>query len=61
MGEYFEKALQNFVKNFAAGGAVIAYHKRGLSPEEIKDKLDFPLSVEEIQKIIDIEENNTEK
>ena len=55
MSEYFEKALQNFVKNFAAGGAIMAYHKKGLTPEEIKEKLDFPMSIEEIRKIIDQE------
>lgn len=52
MSEYFDKALQNFVKNFAAGGAILAYHKKGLTPEQIKKKLDFPMSTEEIKKII---------
>lgn len=57
MSEYFEKALQNFVKNFASGGAILAYHKKGLRPEEIKEKLDFPMSIEEIERIIEQENN----
>lgn len=52
MNEYFNEALRNFTRNFASGGAVLAYHKKGLTPEQIKQKLDFPLSIEEIEKII---------
>ncbi len=53
MSEYFDIALQNFVKNFASGGAILAYHKKGLTPEQIKEKLDFPMSIEDIKRIID--------
>ena len=50
--DLFNKALSNFAVDFAAGDAVRAFTDKGYSAKEIRDKLDFPIPVERIRKIM---------
>ncbi|MCR4648860.1 MAG: hypothetical protein K5776_07255 [Lachnospiraceae bacterium] len=50
--DLFNKALSNFAVDFAAGDAVRAFTDKGYSAKEIHDKLDFPIPVERIRKIM---------
>ena len=50
--KYFQQALSSMVNNFAYGDAVRHLHDNGLTAEEIHKKLDYPVSVEKIQAVI---------
>lgn len=48
----FNKALNNFITDFAEGGAIRHMADKGLSVSEIKEQLDFPLPQERIAQIV---------
>ena len=48
----FKTQLSGFIKDFASGDAVRHMADKGLSVKEIHDRLDFPLSMEEIGDIV---------
>ena len=52
-GEYFQAALHRFIKENANGGAIRHLADRGLSAEEIKEHLDFPMDLSEIKQIME--------
>ena len=57
----FQEALHRFTMDAAADGAIRHLHHRGLSPEEIKEKLDFPVPLSYVkQKVRELEEQKTE-
>ena len=49
---YFQKALANFTAEFAYVGAVKHLHDLGLAPEEIQKQLSYPVSLEQISRVI---------
>lgn len=51
--EYFRDALSNFTKDFAYGGAIRHLVDRGYTAQKIIDEFHYPLSRENIEKIID--------
>lgn len=51
--EHFNEALKNFMKDSANGGAIRHLYDLGYSVEEIRQKLLFPASVEDIKAVID--------
>lgn len=60
MGEnqYFQAALHKMVSEAAYSDAVIRLHKKGLSPEQIREQLLYPVSVQSIERVIaDYEKN----
>ncbi|MCR5514839.1 MAG: hypothetical protein K6F41_00135 [Lachnospira sp.] len=50
---YFKDALSRMVFEMACGGAIRHLAKEGYSPEEIQKQLDYPTSLERIQKEMD--------
>ena len=50
--KYFGQALSSMVNNYAYGDAVRHLYDNGLSAEEIYKKLDYPVSLEKIRKVI---------
>ena len=56
MGEqtnkYFNMALQDFTFDVACGAAIRHLHELGYEPEQIADRLDYPVSVERVKKYI---------
>ncbi|MCR4840547.1 MAG: hypothetical protein K5848_03280 [Lachnospiraceae bacterium] len=49
----FDSALHNFVSDTAYGAAVRRLYDAGLTVPEIKARLDFPASAEQIEKVIE--------
>ena len=47
MGE-FDKALSNYIKDFANGGAIRHFVELGYNVAEIKSLLDFPMSMKDV-------------
>lgn len=52
-GRYFKDALANFTSEAAYGGAVRHLYDMGYSAEQIREKLLYPASVQQIEKVID--------
>lgn len=50
--KYFQQALHNFTSDVAYGAAVRHLYDLGMSPEEIQSNLDYPTSIEKINKVI---------
>ncbi|MBQ4293140.1 MAG: hypothetical protein II754_00635 [Lachnospiraceae bacterium] len=59
--KYFEEALHRFTMEVAADGAIRHLRQRGLTAEEIKDELDYPVSLEYIRKKMSELEEEEEK
>lgn len=51
-GQFFQKALAEFTTEFAVGNEIRALADKGLSVEEIHDRLSFPVSRERIGGIV---------
>ena len=51
-GQFFRKALAKFTTEFAAGNEIRALADKGLSVEEIHERLSFPVSREKIGEIV---------
>ncbi len=49
---YFNKALQDFTFDVACGAAIRHLVELGYAPEQIVDRLDYPVSVERVRKYI---------
>ncbi len=52
-GEYFREALAGFASEAAYAGAVRHLYDLGYSAEQIREKLLYPVSVSQIEKVID--------
>ena len=50
--KYFEKALNNFISDFAEGDAIRKFADRGYSVREIMENLSFPLPKEKVAEIV---------
>lgn len=50
-GRYFKDALANFTSEAAYGGAVRHLYDMGYSAEQIREKLLYPASVQQIEKV----------
>lgn len=50
--KYFTQALHNFTFDVACGDAIKHLHKLGFSATEIKSKLNYPVSIEQIERYI---------
>ncbi len=48
----FQKALSNFTKDVASGGAIRHLTDLGYSPEEIEGMLDYPTPLSEIRQVV---------
>ncbi len=46
---YFNKALQDFTFDMACGAAIRHLHELGYTPEQIADRLDYPVSQERVK------------
>lgn len=51
--KYFKEALQNFAFDVASGDAIRHLTDLGMTAEEISDKLDFPMPLTYIKKVMD--------
>lgn len=51
--KYFQAALSNFTAEFAYAASVRHLHDIGYAPEQIKEHISYPVSLEKIQKVID--------
>ena len=49
----FRSALENFSFEVACGGAIRRLHDLGMTPEQIHDRLDYPVTVKRICEYID--------
>ena len=49
---YFQKALQDFTFDVACGAAIRHLHELGYTPEQIADRLDYPISADRVKKYI---------
>lgn len=49
---YFEKALTNFVQDFADGGAIRHLADKGLTVPQIAGRLDYPLPLERVGELV---------
>ncbi len=49
---YFEDALANFVQDFAYGDAIRHLADKGFSAQQIKERYEYPLPIEKIDKIV---------
>ncbi len=49
MKKYFKESLENFAFDAAGGRAIRHLHELGLSPEEIEERLDFPVPLSRIK------------
>lgn len=52
-GRYFKEALANFASEAAYAGAVRHLYDMGYSVEQIRRNLLYPVSVQQIEKVID--------
>lgn len=52
-GRYFKEALADFTSEAAYGGAVRHLYDLGYSVEQIKENLLYPVSLRQIEKVID--------
>ena len=53
MGDrYFENALSNFVFDIAGGSAIRHMADKGYTIKRIKERLEYPVSIEKIQKTV---------
>ena len=50
--KYFEKALADFAVDFASGGAIRVLADKGYTVRQIKERLDFPLSMEKVRELV---------
>lgn len=50
---YFNEALSNFTKDFAYGGAIRHLVDKGYTAERIIKEFDYPLSRENIEKMVE--------
>lgn len=50
--KYFNKTLSDFTIDFASGGEIRAFADKGYTVNQIKEKLDFPTSLEKISEIV---------
>ncbi len=50
---YFAKALQDFTFDVACGAAIRHLHELGYTPEQIADRLDYPISAERVKGYVD--------
>lgn len=50
--QYFQEALRNMTAQSAYGDAVLHLHKKGLLPEQIREQLLYPVSVQSIERVI---------
>ena len=50
---YFTKALQDFTFDVACGAAIRHLHELGYTPEQIADRLDYPISAERVKKYVE--------
>ena len=50
--EYFKQALSDFTLDFASGGAIRVMADKGYTVRQIKERLDFPLSLEKVKEIV---------
>lgn len=48
MSNYFNEALHNFTSDYAYGSQVRSLYNKGLSASQIKEKLDYPVSIEKV-------------
>ena len=48
---FFKNALQNFTKDVACGGAIRHLTDLGFSAQEIRERLDFPMDLQEIEEV----------
>lgn len=48
MSKYFTEALHNFTSDYAYGSQIKALYEKGLSTAQIKEKLDYPVSIEKV-------------
>ena len=46
--DLFRSALENFSFEVACGGAIRRLHDLGMTPEQIHDRLDYPVTVKKI-------------
>lgn len=49
---YFNKALSDFTIDFASGAEIRAFADKGYTVSQIKEKLDFPTSLEKVKEIV---------
>ncbi len=49
---YFQEALRKMTTQSAYGDAVLHLYKKGLSPEQIREQLLYPVSVQNIERLI---------
>lgn len=52
--KYFQSALKNFCWTVACGDAIRHLYDLGYTPEQIVSRLDFPASISQVEKEIDI-------
>lgn len=52
-GRYFQEALANFTSEAAYAGAVRHLYDLGYSVEQIKENLLYPVSLQQIERVID--------
>ncbi len=50
---YFTKALKDFTFDVACGAAIRHLHELGYTPEQITDRLDYPISAERVKRYVD--------
>lgn len=50
--KYFQEALSSLANNVAYGDAIKHMHDSGLTPSEIHDRLDYPISIAKIESVI---------
>ena len=50
---YFKEALGNFIRNFAYGDEIRKLVKRGYDTDRIIREMDYPLSRESIEKMVE--------
>lgn len=55
--QYFQEALGKMTAQSAYGDAVLHLHKKGLSPEQIREQLLYPASIQNIERVIADYEN----
>ncbi len=56
--QYFQEALRKMTAQSAYGDAVLHLYKKGLSSEQIREQLLYPVSVQNIERIIADYERN---
>lgn len=48
MSNYFNEALHNFTSDYAYGSQIKSLYNKGFSISQIKEKLDYPVSIEKV-------------